>query len=130
MRQDYFLSCHTSTAAYEVKTLFFFFFLNDPAPTEISPLPLHAALPISAELAQLLELLPALDAFGHHLDVQVPGHGDDGTHDGEIALVRHQVTHETAVDLERIHPPALRSEEHTSELQSRLHLVCRLLLEK
>src|SRR2546429_1631380 len=30
------------------------------------------------------------------------------------------------------HRPALdlRSEEHTSELQSRLHLVCRLLLEK
>src|SRR2546422_7259444 len=27
-------------------------------------------------------------------------------------------------------PPCLRSEEHTSELQSRLHLVCRLLLEK
>src|SRR5690625_6960800 len=27
-------------------------------------------------------------------------------------------------------PPSLRSEEHTSELQSRGHLVCRLLLEK
>src|SRR2546422_5094275 len=27
-------------------------------------------------------------------------------------------------------PPGPRSEEHTSELQSRLHLVCRLLLEK
>src|SRR5687768_18215776 len=27
-------------------------------------------------------------------------------------------------------PVQLRSEEHTSELQSRLHLVCRLLLEK
>src|SRR2546422_5260266 len=27
-------------------------------------------------------------------------------------------------------PAAARSEEHTSELQSRLHLVCRLLLEK
>src|SRR2546422_2273657 len=27
-------------------------------------------------------------------------------------------------------PHSLRSEEHTSELQSRLHLVCRLLLEK
>src|SRR2546429_4672988 len=27
-------------------------------------------------------------------------------------------------------PRAFRSEEHTSELQSRLHLVCRLLLEK
>src|SRR2546422_1957480 len=26
--------------------------------------------------------------------------------------------------------PSRRSEEHTSELQSRLHLVCRLLLEK
>src|SRR3989449_7084786 len=26
--------------------------------------------------------------------------------------------------------PSMRSEEHTSELQSRLHLVCRLLLEK
>src|SRR3712207_8836229 len=30
---------------------------------------------------------------------------------------------------ERLHPPA-RSEEHTSELQSRQYLVCRLLLEK
>src|SRR2546429_3831758 len=28
------------------------------------------------------------------------------------------------------HNSACRSEEHTSELQSRLHLVCRLLLEK
>src|SRR2546422_3738537 len=27
-------------------------------------------------------------------------------------------------------PYTMRSEEHTSELQSRLHLVCRLLLEK
>src|SRR2546429_3441466 len=31
---------------------------------------------------------------------------------------------------QRIHPAKQRSEEHTSELQSRLHLVCRLLLEK
>src|SRR5256884_6666179 len=28
------------------------------------------------------------------------------------------------------HATGIRSEEHTSELQSRLHLVCRLLLEK
>src|SRR3712207_7732851 len=37
-------------------------------------------------------------------------------------------------DFTRINPkgyvPALRSEEHTSELQSRQYLVCRLLLEK
>src|SRR2546429_2389650 len=32
--------------------------------------------------------------------------------------------------LDRPDSPADRSEEHTSELQSRLHLVCRLLLEK
>src|SRR2546422_6401771 len=31
---------------------------------------------------------------------------------------------------ERSHNVPSRSEEHTSELQSRLHLVCRLLLEK
>src|SRR3712207_8975239 len=29
-----------------------------------------------------------------------------------------------------LHDPVLRSEEHTSELQSRQYLVCRLLLEK
>src|SRR2546422_7484676 len=33
-------------------------------------------------------------------------------------------------DWERFAPLMERSEEHTSELQSRLHLVCRLLLEK
>src|SRR2546429_9258084 len=32
---------------------FFFFFLNDPAPTEFSPLPLHDALPFSFKTAVL-----------------------------------------------------------------------------
>src|SRR2546422_8224699 len=43
------------------------------------------------------------------------------------------VGYEIAVPLgvmERLPPVGERSEEHTSELQSRLHLVCRLLLEK
>src|SRR5438309_9059706 len=35
----------------------------------------------------------------------------------------------TGIDLERL-PEDVRSEEHTSELQSQFHLVCRLLLEK
>src|SRR2546430_17104014 len=35
-----------------------FFFLNDPAPTEIYPLPLHAALPICGENPRLLAALP------------------------------------------------------------------------
>src|SRR3989449_4894891 len=34
------------------------------------------------------------------------------------------------IDLLIPHQANIRSEEHTSELQSRLHLVCRLLLEK
>src|SRR2546422_2205683 len=45
----------------------------------------------------------------------------------------HQVQHDEVVVPEGQDDPlaeATRSEEHTSELQSRLHLVCRLLLEK
>src|SRR5438477_9806283 len=41
---------------------------------------------------------------------------------------RHQRRMEGAAHFERNHP--LRSEEHTSELQSHVNLVCRLLLEK
>src|SRR3989449_4144852 len=36
----------------------------------------------------------------------------------------------TALGTKQLEPVRVRSEEHTSELQSRLHLVCRLLLEK
>src|SRR2546422_8505658 len=46
---------------------------------------------------------------------EVPGGVDEGVHGVGFAAAR---------------LTALRSEEHTSELQSRLHLVCRLLLEK
>src|SRR2546422_4323759 len=48
-------------------------------------------------------------------------------HPGHLAadvLGRHRAAFSLRV------PAAMRSEEHTSELQSRLHLVCRLLLEK
>src|SRR2546422_7282641 len=38
--------------------------------------------------------------------------------------------HAAGSDLLELINDILRSEEHTSELQSRLHLVCRLLLEK
>src|SRR2546422_4028614 len=46
-----------------------------------------------------------------------------GDRDGDIA---HRVL-ENQIPAD---DPGYRSEEHTSELQSRLHLVCRLLLEK
>src|SRR2546422_3742215 len=50
----------------------------------------------------------------------VIGHTETAfAHDPGTVLVQHQDG-----------PRVVRSEEHTSELQSRLHLVCRLLLEK
>src|SRR2546422_5354550 len=48
------------------------------------------------------------------------GAGDHGTPSGE----RHRASSASTAS------SRIRSEEHTSELQSRLHLVCRLLLEK
>src|SRR3712207_5966806 len=90
---------------------FFCFFFNDTATTEIYTLSLHDALPIylvrASDLLDLL-ILEHHDAVGqgHRLDLVV-GHVDHGG----LAQPR-------------------RSEEHTSELQSRQYLVCRLLLEK
>src|SRR3712207_7351955 len=58
-----------------------------------------------------------------------PGHGDvvgqglDGVGEGELPLVH-------ALGALGRQPGPERSEEHTSELQSRQYLVCRLLLEK
>src|SRR2546422_1527098 len=57
----------------------------------------------------------------------------------ELRIVTHPGVHRTHASDRRVEPveqlaariaDELRSEEHTSELQSRLHLVCRLLLEK
>src|SRR3712207_8357267 len=79
-------------------------FFNDTAPTEIYTLTLPDALPISrgAGLAQPGQVLRLV---GHD------GHQRLGTRPAPRDGVR-------------------RSEEHTSELQSRQYLVCRLLLEK
>src|SRR2546429_4490818 len=49
---------------------------------------------------------------------------DDAAAQAHVAVVEHGRL------AGRDGPLRLRSEEHTSELQSRLHLVCRLLLEK
>src|SRR3989442_11861918 len=77
-----------------------FFFFNDTATTEIYTLSLHDALPI-----------------------YVPRQG----HQQRLPAARRDARHRGGV---RGLPRPLRSEEHTSELQSRPHLVCRLLLEK
>src|SRR2546422_9267532 len=52
---------------------------------------------------------------------------ETGSPDNAIVL-RRSATSELSSQVDRA--TADRSEEHTSELQSRLHLVCRLLLEK
>src|SRR2546422_4421714 len=50
---------------------------------------------------------------------------------GTLGLVDFDVVDKTNLQRQILHgTSAVRSEEHTSELQSRLHLVCRLLLEK
>src|SRR3712207_8302092 len=58
-----------------------------------------------------------------------PGEDVEGRH---VAILRvHVVAGVFAVDIRiepQMAPPALRSEEHTAELQSRQYLVCRLLL--
>src|SRR2546429_3262601 len=84
---------------------FFFFFFNDTATTEIYTLSLHDALPILAREARKLSR-------------------DLGLVSRSLVLAR---AREPAPGFIQ---PSCRSEEHTSELQSRLHLVCRLLLEK
>src|SRR3712207_8575490 len=89
----------------------FFFFFNDTATTEIYTLSLHDALPIS----------------DHGEDQRVAGGGRQAVVPGDQVPDdrREQTGHHR--DLRH---RQRRSEEHTSELQSRQYLVCRLLLEK
>src|SRR3712207_7755114 len=92
-----------------VSSILCVFFFNDTATTEIYTLSLHDALPISIALS-------------------------DGTEArGRAVIVA------TGASYRRLGVPSIeglvgagvfRSEEHTSELQSRQYLVCRLLLEK
>src|SRR5687768_18221721 len=90
------------------------FFFNDPATTEIYTLSLHDALPIfAAEEARALVL--------------------DICRKANARLVtkgKSMIGEEIAINDFLEANGIVRSEEHTSELQSRLHLVCRLLLEK
>src|SRR3712207_8157626 len=78
-------------------------FFNDTATTEIYTLSLHDALPIL-----LAEVVP----YAYAMAQRIPR---EFSRNDEPANTFHL-------------PP--RSEEHTSELQSRQYLVCRLLLEK
>src|SRR2546422_7081426 len=97
-------------------SLSFFFFFNDTATTEIYTLSLHDALPIWW-----------CDVRSAHAGVRRAQ--ERGGEVGEPMLVGMRVVIDIGDDL-TARCLQTRSEEHTSELQSRLHLVCRLLLEK
>src|SRR5260370_25183805 len=86
-----------------------FFFFNDTATTEIYTLSLHDALPISGT---------------GPVSARLSGWPMDRLYRGEQGGHRH-LGHSR-----RRRGGANRSEEHTSELQSHLNLVFRLLLEK
>src|SRR3712207_9038173 len=90
-----------------ISVCFYFFFFNDTATTEIYTLSLHDALPISANFTRC-----AASSIG--------------------SLRRDWRWCGSRSSRWRRWPRGSRprSEEHTSELQSRQYLVCRLLLEK
>src|SRR3712207_8282574 len=96
-----------------------FFFFNNPATTEIYTLSLHDALPIwQGHEREECEREPAR----HHRSRDARGH--DG--EADVRLGDHEPPEQRQHQRRR----EVRSEEHTSELQSRQYLVCRLLLEK
>src|SRR5437764_12942964 len=87
--------------------LFSFFFFNDPATTEIYTLSLH-------DVFRSRRATQAARAYRRIRRGLVP--------DGAEAVRRQAIAGAAVV--------SDRSEEHTSELQSPMYLVCRLLLEK
>src|SRR5260370_20209592 len=94
-----------------------FFFFNDTATTEIYTLSLHDALPILFALfalgfAALASVIGSLYMLHRFWALTVD----------RLADSQHPIMVATR--------QGIRSEEHTSELQSHLNLVCRLLLEK
>src|SRR5690606_41722495 len=100
---------------------------TDPPTTELRPLSLHDALPISLGAMLILLDMPPLELMDRVIVIL--------TQCGNTGVC--QIQHAIADPCDRKHHDgeydyreSLRSEEHTSALQSRENLVCRLLLEK
>src|SRR5690554_7588578 len=94
----------------------FYFFFNDTATTEIYTLSLHDALPISIPRFHFCAVKSVW--YSRTTSYCLIAAYSKMWHCHCISWVCH------------VMKSTPRSEEHTSELQSRPHLVCRLLLEK
>src|SRR5690606_42056860 len=93
------------------------YLFTGPTPAEIFPLSLHDALPISALMFASISsgaLISILLFYLSPLPIMVAAFGW-----GPLAAA-----------IGGVGAASVRSEEHTSELQLRENLVCRLLLEK
>src|SRR3712207_8435240 len=95
-----------------------FFFFNDTATTEIYTLSLHDALPISP--------VPV----SRPVSAMVTSQSSSAGWLWNIVRCPLPISTVTSERCSRYRRKYSRSEEHTSELQSRQYLVCRLLLEK
>src|SRR5207249_9723955 len=103
-------------------TFLFFFFLSIPPPPTSTLFP-YTTLFRSALLAQQPDIF-LLDEPTNHLDPH---------HQLVVLGLFRELASKGRTVITTLHDPTLaarRSEEHTSELQSRFDLVCRLLLEK
>src|SRR5690242_21625103 len=101
---------------------YFLFFFNDTATTEIYTLSLHDALPIFSILWEVFTT-----------GKQVPGYPSlvvGLMTIGGVQLIMIGIVGEYIGKILSELKARPRSEEHTSELQSHVNLVCRLLLEK
>src|SRR5688500_19630938 len=91
-----------------------------PSPSETYTLSLHDALPISAMQTELAKVKTTIEVKEENSAISCVLYGK--------AKWKDKAKFETYEDHRMA--MALRSEEHTSELQSPCNLVCRLLLEK
>src|SRR3712207_8732387 len=104
-----------------LSTLYLVVFFNDTATTEIYTLSLHDALPICA-IASVASSARSSSTWPANRSESDPPAQTHATISG--APVNRAAATPNATGARS------RSEEHTSELQSRQYLVCRLLLEK
>src|SRR5687768_18605324 len=97
------------------------FLFTDTAPSDISTLSLHDALPILQRIT---------DIQLHSKIADEAEEGGDISYIYIFGAIAAFMLIIACINYMNLATARSRSEEHTSELQSRLHLVCRLLLEK